>query len=72
MNPAIAAIYGISHEIYRPVQNQKQFSSDHKNYYCLHTQLAVDNESMIGYVKSGFLGHHNYVQTYCEMCQVGT
>ena len=69
MNLAVLAIDGTSHGIYRQVQNQQQFYSGHRNYHCLHTQVIVDNEGMIRYAESGFLGHQNDAQTYR---QVGT
>jgi len=39
---AVGAIDGTSHEIYRPIDNEREFFSCHRGYHCLHSQVIVD------------------------------
>jgi hypothetical protein len=69
--PAVGAIDGTSHEIYRPKINQQQYFSGHRHYHCLHSQIVIDNTGKIRHVETGFFGHQNDAQQYQLMRHIG-
>ena len=72
IKPAVGAIDGTSHQIYRPsVEPQEQYFSGHRYYHAIHTQVVVDTTGYIRYVESGFLGHQNDAQQFGLMRQIG-
>ena len=53
----VGAIDTTPHEIYRPlIEPQRPFYSGYRHYYCMNTQLVMDNEGHIRFVQAGFLG----------------
>ncbi|XP_053390139.1 uncharacterized protein LOC128553052 [Mercenaria mercenaria] len=70
---AVGAIDGTSLQIYRPsVEPQEQYYSGHRQHHAVHTQVVVDNEGIIRFVQSGFLGHMNDAQQFAMMQRIGT
>ena len=49
---AVKANDGTSHEIYRPqVEPQETYYSGHRNYHAIHTQIIVDTQRIIRYIR---------------------
>ena len=68
---AVCAIDATSHLVYRPLVGQQEFYSGHRHIHCIHTQIIIDTNKNIRYIKSGFVGHSNDAQTYQRMDNIG-
>jgi len=69
---AVGAIDGTSHEIYIPqTEPQELYYSGYRHFHCMHTIMIVDNNRILRYVRSGFLGHQNDAQIFNMLPKIG-
>ena len=70
--PAVGAIDGTSHQIFKPMTDPQQlFYSGYRKYHAIHTQIVADTDGNICFISSGFPGHLNDAQQFNLMTQIG-
>ena len=72
MSSIIGMIDATSHRIYRPLtERETLYYSGHRHYHCVHTQVIIDRERVLRYVKTGFKGHNNDAVTFRLLPTIG-
>jgi hypothetical protein len=71
LSAAVGVIDGTVHKIYRPMENQAHYYSGHRHVHCVITQIIIDNNKCIRYIKAGFKGHNNDATCYNLMPRIG-
>ena len=70
---AVGAIDGTSHEVYRPlVEDKEEFYTGYHGFYCLHSQDTITNDRKSVHIASGFLGHNSDAGCVLQMDPVGS
>ena len=69
---AVGIIDGTLTEINIPISEpQHEFYSGHKHYHCISTQIIIDCNRNIRFLRSGFLGHCNDALQYMLLPSIG-
>lgn len=72
MPSVVGMIDATSHRIYRPkTERETLYYSGHRHFHCVHTQIIVDNNGVLRYIKSGFKGHNNDATTFRQLPAIG-
>ena len=70
--PAVGAIDGTSHQIFKPMTIPQQlFYSWYRKYNANHAQIVSDKDSNICFISSGFPGYLGYAQQFNMTAQIG-
>ena len=68
----VGMIDATSHRIYKPkTERETLYYSGHRHFHCVHTQIIVDNNGVLRYIKSGFKGHNNDATTFRQLPFIG-
>ena len=68
----VGMIDATSHRNYKPkTERETLYYSGHKHFHCVHTQIIVDNNGVLRYIKSGFKGHNNDATTFRQLPFIG-
>ena len=68
----VGMIDATSHRNYKPkTERETLYYSGHKHFHCVHTQIIVDNNGVLRYIKSGFKGHNNNATTFRQLPFIG-
>ena len=69
---AVGAIDGTQTEVNIPLSEpQHEFYSGHLHYHCISTQIIIDCDRNIRFLRSGFLGHSNDAMQYHLLPSIG-
>ena len=68
----VGMIDATSNRIYKPkTERETLYYSGHRHFHCVHTQIIVDNNGVLRYIKSGFKGHNNDATTFRQLSSIG-
>ena len=64
----VGMIDDTSYRNYKPkTERETLYYSGHKHFHCVYTQIIVDNNGVLWYIKSGFKGHNNDATTFRQL-----
>ena len=62
MASVVGMIDATSHRTYKPMaERESLYYSGHRHFHYVLTQVVVDNNGVLRYIKSGFMGHNDAI-----------
>ena len=72
MASVVGMIDATSHRIYKPMAERVSlYYSGHRHFHYVLTQVVVDNNGVLRYIKTGFMGHNNDAVTFRLLPSIG-